>query len=39
MALPFGTPLLPKTEAAHSQWQYTQEIVEAQAPQVLWLSI
>jgi hypothetical protein len=39
MALPFGPPLLPKAEAACPQWQDTQEIVEAQAPQVRWMSI
>jgi hypothetical protein len=32
MALPSGPPLIPKAEAACSQWQDTQEIVEAQAP-------
>ncbi len=39
MALPFGPPLLPKAEAACPQWQDTQEIVKALAPQVHWLSI
>ncbi len=39
MALPFEPPLFPKAEAACPQWQDPQEIVEAQAPQVRWLSI
>jgi hypothetical protein len=39
MALPFGPPLFPKAEVACPQWQDTQEIVKAQAPQVRWLSI
>jgi hypothetical protein len=39
MALPFGPPLHPKAEAARPQWQDPQEVVEAQAPQVYWLSI
>jgi hypothetical protein len=39
MALPSGPHLLLKAEAAHPQWQDTQEIVEAQALQVCWLSI
>ncbi len=38
-ALPFGTPLFPKTEAACPQWQDPQDIVKAQAPQVCLLSI
>jgi hypothetical protein len=38
MAL-FGPPLFSKAEAACPQWQDTPEIVEAQAPQVRWVSI
>jgi hypothetical protein len=39
MALPFRPPLFQKAEVACPQWQDTQEIIEAQAPQVRWMSI